>query len=161
MGEAADAYLVPTIITYEMIAAHGTGDGVSEDNLRKIKRGLAGAHDALGLAFEKGLRIASGSDLLGRMQPHKGREIALQARVMGAMNAIIAATRTNAALMRIEKEVGTLEEGKRADLIALDADPLQDPAIFADTNHVRMVMRGGNVVKDLDAPTLPSPRGGG
>jgi imidazolonepropionase-like amidohydrolase len=77
------------------------------------------------------------------------------------MNAIIAATRTNAALLRIEKETGTVEEGKRADLILLDADPLTDPAIFADPAHVRMVLLAGEVVKDLDAPTLPSPRGEG
>ncbi len=149
MGEVADAYLVPTIITYEMIAAHGTGDGVSEDNLRKIKRGLDGAYDALGLAFEKGLRIASGSDLLGSMQSHKGREIALQARVMGAMNAIIAATRTNAELMRLEREVGTVEEGKRADLILMAADPLQDPEVFADPNNVQLVVQNGAIMKDL------------
>jgi imidazolonepropionase-like amidohydrolase len=151
MGAAADAYLVPTVITYEMIAAHGTGDGVSEDNLRKIKRGLDGAYDALGLAFEKGLRIASGSDLLGSMQPHKGREIALQARVMGAMNAIIAATRINAELMRMEREVGTVEEGKRADLIVVAGDPLQNPEVFADPNNVQLVMQNGVIVKDLEA----------
>jgi imidazolonepropionase-like amidohydrolase len=64
--------------------------------------------------------------------------------------------------MRIEKEAGTIEEGKRADLIVLDADPLSDPAIFADPAHVRMVVLEGEVVKDLDvvAPTLPSARGG-
>jgi len=131
--------------------------------VRKIRQGLTGAYDALGLAYEKGLRIGSGSDVLADMQGEKGKEIACQARVMGAMNAIIAATRTNAALMRIEKETGTIEEGKRADLIVLDADPLSDPAIFADPAHVRMVMLGGDVVKDLDvaAPTLPSPGGGG
>jgi imidazolonepropionase-like amidohydrolase len=87
------------------------------------------------------------------MQGEKGKEIACQARVMGAMNAIIAATRTNAALMRIEKDVGTIEEGKRADLIVLDTDPLKDPGIFADPEHVRMVVLGGEVVKDLDAPS--------
>jgi imidazolonepropionase-like amidohydrolase len=70
---------------------------------------------------------------------------------MGAMNAIIAATRTNAALMRIEKDAGTVEEGKRADLIVLDADPLSDPGIFADPTQIRMVVLGGDVVKDLDA----------
>ena len=153
MGEAADTYLVPTIITYEMIAAHGIGDGVSEDNLRKIKRGLAGAHDALGLAFEKGLRIASGSDLLGSMQPHKGREIGLQARTMGAMNAIIAATRTNAELMRIDQEVGTVEEGKRADLILVAEDPVRDPEIFADAANIQLVIQNGSVVKDLEGLT--------
>jgi imidazolonepropionase-like amidohydrolase len=88
--------------------------------------------------------------VLAEMQGEKGKEIACQARVMGAMNAILAATRTNAALMRIDKEAGTVEEGKRADLIVLDGDPLADPAIFADPNRVRMVVLAGEVVKDLD-----------
>jgi imidazolonepropionase-like amidohydrolase len=145
-----DVFLVPTIITYERLSAREPGDGWTPDMARKIRQGLTGAYDSLGLAYEKGLRIGSGSDVLAEMQGEKGKEIACQARVMGAMNAIIAATRTNAALMRIEKEVGTIEEGKRADLIVLDADPLQDPGIFADANHVRMVVRGGDVVKNLD-----------
>jgi imidazolonepropionase-like amidohydrolase len=150
MLAANDVFLVPTIITYELLSAREPGDGWTPDMARKIRQGLTGAYDSLGLAYEKGLRIGSGSDVLADMQGEKGKEIACQGRVMGAMNAIIAATRTNAALMRIEKEVGTVEEGKRADLIVLDADPLGDPGIFAEPDHVRMVMRGGDVVKDLD-----------
>ena len=150
MLAAQDVFLVPTIITYELLSAREPGDGWTKDMARKIRQGLTGAYDSLGLAYEKGLRIGSGSDVLADMQGEKGKEIACQARVMGAMNAIIAATRTNAALLRIEKEVGTIEEGKRADLIVLDADPLAEPGVFADANHVRMVMRGGDVVKDLD-----------
>jgi imidazolonepropionase-like amidohydrolase len=102
------------------------------------------------LAYEKGLRIGSGSDVLAEMQGEKGKEIACQARVMGAMNAIIAATRINAALVRMQDEIGTLETGKRADLIVLDSDPLGDPGIFGEPDHVRLVMLGGEVVKDLD-----------
>jgi imidazolonepropionase-like amidohydrolase len=146
-----DVFLVPTIITYELLAGREAGDGWTADMVRKIRQGLTGAYDALGLAFEKGLRIGSGSDVLAEMQGDKGKEIACQARVMGAMNAIIAATRTNAALMRVEGEVGTVEEGKRADLILLDGDPLADPSIFAESDHVRLVVLGGAIVKDLDA----------
>ena len=149
MLAADDVFLVPTVITYELLARREAGDGWTPDMVRKIRQGLTGAYDSLGLAYEKGLRIGSGSDVLAEMQGDKGKEIACQARVMGAMNAIIAATRTNAALMRIDKDVGTIEEGKRADLIVLDADPLADPAIFGDPEHVRMVVLGGEVVKDL------------
>ena len=150
MLAADDVFLVPTVITYELLSAREAGDGWTPDMVRKIRQGLTGAYDSLGLAYEKGLRIGSGSDVLAEMQGEKGKEIACQARVMGAMNAIIAATRTNAALMRIEKEAGTIEEGKRADLIVLDADPLADPAVFAGPEHVRMVVLGGGVVKNLD-----------
>jgi len=150
MLAADDVYLVPTIITYELLSAREAGDGWTPNMVRKIRQGLTGAYDSLGLAYEKGLRIGSGSDVLADMQGEKGKEIACQARVMGAMRAILAATRTNAELMRIEKEAGTVEEGKRADLIVLDADPLADPAIFADPEHVRMVVLGGQIVKDLD-----------
>lgn len=146
----SDVYLVPTVIAYELLSRLEPGDGWTADNVRKIRQGLTGAYDSLELAYEKGLRIGSGSDVLADMQREKGKEIACQARVMGAMNAIIAATRTNAALMRIEKEVGTIEEGKQADLIILDADPLADPEIFADPSHVRLVVQRGEIVKDLD-----------
>jgi imidazolonepropionase-like amidohydrolase len=150
MLRKSDTFLVPTVITYELMSRLEPGDGWTADMARKIRQGLTGAYDALGLAYEKGLRIGSGSDVLAEMQGEKGKEIACQARVMGAMNAIIAATKTNAALMRIEKEAGTLEEGKRADLIVLDADPLADPTVFADPAHIRMVVLAGDVVKDLD-----------
>lgn len=150
-----DVYLVPTVITYELLSRFEATDGWTADNVRKIRQGLTGAYDSLGLAYEKGLKIGSGSDVLAEMQGDKGKEIACQARVMGAMNAIIAATRTNAELLRMDKELGTIEEGRRADLIVLDEDPLKDPAIFADPEHVRMVVLDGEIVKDLDAPTLP------
>jgi imidazolonepropionase-like amidohydrolase len=150
MLAADDVFLVPTVITYELLARREAGDGWTPDMVRKIRQGLTGAYDSLGLAYEKGLRIGSGSDVLAEMQGEKGKEIACQARVMGAMNAIVAATRTNAKLLRIEKEVGTIEEGMRADLIVLDADPLEDPGIFAEPAHVRIVVLGGQVVKDLN-----------
>src|SRR3989441_10613519 len=113
MLAADDVFLVPTVITYELLARREAGDGWTPDMVRKIRQGLTGAYDSLGLAYEKGLRIGSGSDVLAEMQGDKGKEIACQARVMRPMNAIIAATRPNAALMRGEKGAGTVEAGKR------------------------------------------------
>jgi len=158
MLAAGDVYLVPTIITYELLSVREAEGGWTPDMVRKIRQGLTGAYDALGLAFEKGLRIGSGSDVLADMQGQKGKEIACQARVMGAMNAIISATRTNAQLMRIEAEVGTLESGKRADLILLDRDPLQDAGVFGEPDRVRLVMTGGNIAKNLDSASVAAAR---
>lgn len=157
MLAADDIYLVPTVITYEVLAKLEVSPNWSEVNQRKIRQALQGAYRSLEMAYEKGIRIASGSDVLAEHQPHKAREIACQAQVMGAMNALIAATRTNAQLMRIEREVGTVETGKRADLIVVDGDPLANPEVLADPAHVRMVVKAGAVVKNLDAQRQPEP----
>ena len=89
------------------------------------------------------MRIGSGSDLLGPMRRHQGQEIALQAQALGAAGAIVAATRTNAELLGIDAETGTIEAGKAADLIAVAGDPLDDPGLLADPGRLRLVMRAG------------------
>jgi imidazolonepropionase-like amidohydrolase len=150
MLAADDVFLVPTIITYETMARHEIGAGWTDVNRRKIKQGLDFAYQALELAYEKGLRIASGSDVLAEYQSHKGREIACQARVMGAMGALISATRTNAELLRMSDRIGTLEEGKLADMILLSGDPLKEPELLADSSKVQLVVLEGKVVKDLE-----------
>ncbi len=149
-----DVFLVPTIITYELLSRREAGNGWTEANVRKIRQALTGAYDSLGLAYEKGLRIGSGSDVLAGMHQDRGREVACHARVMGAIAAIIASTRTNAELMRLDGEIGTVEEGKRADLIVLNGDPLADPSLFGNAQNVRMVVQDGRVVKDADDPLV-------
>jgi imidazolonepropionase-like amidohydrolase len=66
------------------------------------------------------------------------------------MEAIVSATRTNAELFGMEDEIGTVEEGKRADLVLFDRDPLADAEVLADAERVRLVVKGGVVVKDMD-----------
>jgi imidazolonepropionase-like amidohydrolase len=44
-----------------------------------------------------------------------------------------------------------VEEGKQADLVIVDGDPLADIAVLADAERIRTVVKAGEVVKDLDA----------
>ena len=60
------------------------------------------------------------------------------------MQALFAVTRDSAALLGLADEIGTLEAGKCADIICVDGDPLED---ISALSRVRMVMRGGCVVK--------------
>jgi imidazolonepropionase-like amidohydrolase len=64
------------------------------------------------------------------------------------MEAIVAATSTNAKILRRD-DIGTIAPGKRADLIAIDGDPLSDPKLFDDPARVVLVMQNGAVVKDI------------
>jgi len=141
-------YLVPTMATYVMISKLGKSLGLSADFVRKINQALDRAEQSVALAMEAGVKIGSGSDLLGPMQVHKGLELELQSRVMGPMGALVAATRTNAEIIRREKDLGTLEADKLADLILVKGDPLKDMALFQNyEENITLIMQGGNIHK--------------
>lgn len=142
------AYLVPTITTHELLARDGLEMGLTPRQVDKIKAALAGAYESLKLAHDLGVRIASGSDVLGMHQPEKARELGYKARVLTPMEAIVSATRTNAEMLRIADSVGTIEAGKLADLLVVDGDPLQDIGVLSDRTALRRVVQSGRVVSE-------------
>ncbi len=143
----ADAFFVPTLTTYELIAKFGPAQGIPASMLAKIEKARARGLESLKVASEAGLAIASGSDVLASMQPFKALELGLKASVLGPRAAILSATRTNAALFGLADEIGTIEIGKRADLIVVDGQPLDDITVLQDARNVRVVMRDGRVYK--------------
>jgi imidazolonepropionase-like amidohydrolase len=79
----------------------------------------------------------------------------MQQAGMSAMDAIVAATGNAARALGWEAWMGTLEPGKVADLIVLDANPLEDLHVLADKQHLQFVMKDGMVVAchaDHDLP---------
>jgi imidazolonepropionase-like amidohydrolase len=146
----AGAYLVPTMVTYEMIAKLGSSFGVPENNIRKINQAREKAMAALEIAFRAGVSIGSGSDLLGPMQIYKGKELELQAQVMGPMGALLATTKTNSEIIRQENNLGTIEAGKLADLILIKGDPLKDISVIKDYgSNILLIIQGGRIYKNI------------
>jgi imidazolonepropionase-like amidohydrolase len=143
----AGAFFVPTLTTYELISAFGESQGVPANMLAKINKAKAGGQRSLEVARSAGLKICSGSDVLASMQPFKAMELALKAPVLGAHEAILSATRNNAELFGLADQIGTVEEGKLADLIAVDGMPLDDVVLLQDAARVHLVMRDGRVYK--------------
>jgi imidazolonepropionase-like amidohydrolase len=146
----AGAFLVPTLITYDVLAAAGPSLGFSSFQQEKLAKVHKAGEEAVRIARAAGVRIGSGSDLLGAAMNMKARELVLKSRILSPMEAIVSATRTNAELFGMAGEIGTVEVGKRADLVVFDRDPLADPEVLADADRVRLVMKDGIVVKDLD-----------
>ncbi|MEO6198192.1 MAG: amidohydrolase family protein, partial [Dehalococcoidia bacterium] len=146
----AGAFLVPTLITYDVLAMAGPSLGFSKFQEEKLATVHKAGEEAVRIAKAAGVRIGSGSDLLGAAMNLKARELVLKARILSPMEAIVSATRTNAELFGMADEIGTVEPGKRADLAAFDRDPLADPEVLADAERVRLVVKDGVIVKDLD-----------
>ena len=142
------AYLVPTLVTYEALSEEGRDYGVPGDVIRKIDEARALGIRALRFAYEAGVRIASGSDLLGPLQDRKARELAIKTEVMSPMESLVSATRTNAELFGMEDEIGTVEEGKLADLLVVEGNPLEDMAVLQKKGNLKLIMKGGKIVKD-------------
>jgi imidazolonepropionase-like amidohydrolase len=146
----AKAFLVPTLVTYEMISRMGKSMGIPENNVRKINEARDRGLEAVAIAKKLGVKIASGSDLLGPMQRYKGMELELKARVLGPMGAIVATTKTNAELLKKEKDLGTIEPGKLADFILVQGDPLKDITLIQQYQEkISLIIQGGRVYKNI------------
>jgi imidazolonepropionase-like amidohydrolase len=98
-------------------------------------------------ALHAGVRVAMGSDAVYTMFGQNTRELAALVKAgMTPAQALAAATTTGAALLGMEKTLGTIAPGYYADITAVEGDPLS--SVNAIIDHVRWVMKNGEVVVD-------------
>lgn len=139
-------YYVPTILAGEFVAEKAKIDGYFPPLVRpkaaaigpQIKRTFAKAYKA-------GVKIAFGTDSGVSAHGDNGQEFALMvAQGMPAMEAIQSATMATADLLGVSEDLGAVEVGKLADIVAVKADPIADITALED---VVFVMKAGAVYK--------------
>jgi imidazolonepropionase-like amidohydrolase len=100
-------------------------------------------------AATKGLRIMVGSGADGGTLPHGIQALEFEALVkqarMAPATVIRSGTMVNAEMMGLQDQIGSIEKGKFADLIAVSGDPLAD---ISELQRVRFVMKGGKIVRN-------------
>ena len=102
--------------------------------------------EAFGKAVRKGVKISYGTDAGGyAWTESQARELSYMVRYgMTPMQAIQSATSVAAALLDQQENLGSLEPGRFADVVAVAGDPLRD---IAELERVRFVMKSGEIVK--------------
>lgn len=118
-------------------------------NYEKKMRWIAIAREHIPAAIEAGVRVALGTDC--GVADH-GQNLTELARLvefgMTPMDAILAGTRNAAELLGLSGQIGSLQPGKRADVVVADGNPLADISALADPERVIMVLKDGVVHKD-------------
>jgi imidazolonepropionase-like amidohydrolase len=142
-----DITLVPTFSVYEFHATQGTPHG------RQRSADLREHHVAsMRMALDAGVRVAAGTDAGGWLHGNNAQEIVCLVKAgMTPAQAIQSATGRAAECLGIESEIGTVEKGKRADIILVAGNPLSDVSILERGESVRLVMKDGLVYKDCRA----------
>ncbi len=138
-------FLVPTFEVYEY---HST---VSAPHMQVRAKDLLEIHqESMHQALAAGVKVVAGTDAGGFVHGDNAREVELMvARGMSPMQAIQAATSWAAECVGLDREIGTIEQGKLADLLVLDGDPLSDISVVRDQDKMMLVMKGGEAFIDL------------
>jgi imidazolonepropionase-like amidohydrolase len=139
-------YLIPTFtvgLYFQEKLADSKALSKAVELGKKTKEGM---YTNMRLAFKKGVKFGLGTDYVGWPATYSAREFGEYVQLgMTPMQAILCATKTNAEILKKETEIGSVEVGKMADIIAVKGDPLKD---ISELQKVKFVMIGGKVVKN-------------
>jgi len=140
--QSKGTWLVPTLYTFQHGVEVGTSLGADAVTLEKGKKVLGYQQAAFTLALKHHLKIAYGVD---DDPDYVSKEFgALVRGGMQPLEAIQAATVRGSELLGLSDQIGTLDAGKYADVVAVSGDPLAD---IQAMDNVVFVMKGGVVFK--------------
>jgi imidazolonepropionase-like amidohydrolase len=138
-------YLVPTLLAGFTVESLATAKKLPPAIAAKALAIAPRIHQSFKLALDGGVKIALGTDAGVMQHGTNAREFALMVKYgMTPMQAIQAGTLSAATLLGRDADVGSLQRGKLADLVAVKGDPLKDITVL---QHVDFVMKGGAVFK--------------
>lgn len=139
-------YLIPTMMVHVYFEQPTNDNIVLTKAMEIAKKTNQQVYQNIKLAFKKGVKFGMGTDDFGWPAEYSAKEFEEYLKIgMTPMQAILCATKVNAEILRKEKEIGSVEAGKLADIIAVKGDPLKD---ISELQRVKFVMIGGKIIKN-------------
>jgi len=139
-------WLVPTLLAGFTVESLATAGRLPPPIAAKALAIAPRVRNSFKMAVDAGVKIALGTDAGVMRHGTNAREFGLMVRYGGTspMQAIVAGTSSAATLLGLERDIGSIAVGKRADIVAVRGDPLQNIQVL---EHVDFVMKDGKVFK--------------
>jgi imidazolonepropionase-like amidohydrolase len=143
-------FYVPTLSFLQVI--WDTDDEKRMEYLRikkeDAKRYLENHIESFRRAHQNGVRIALGSDVY-RVLRQGDNAYELESMLKAGMpevEVLVSATKTASEALGIDQLVGSVEEGKLADLLVVDPSPLTNISILRNRNHLKLIIKNGEII---------------
>ncbi len=143
-----NAFMVPTLITYEALANEGATLGLPAESVAKIEGVRGAGKKALEILAKAGVKMGLGSDLLGAMHRHESEELKLRADILGNGMVLQQATLVGAEIIGMTDQLGIIKAGAIADLLLVDGNPLTDiSCLLGQGDQIRVIIKDGKTYK--------------
>ena len=150
-----DCYLVPTLAIMHASKLYFQGkEGVLPYLKEKTEKSYEAHYRSLEMARKAHITVGVGCDFLGDAAfgcPYSEATLELERLCVAGytpMEVITMATKVNARLLQMEDQLGTLESGRLSEVLLVDGKPDEDIRVLRRSDHVKLVIQDGRIVKN-------------
>ena len=145
-----DVTLVPTLLVHQYLYDNGfpSWDNYADEKLEKLKEIVKVHKENIKIAYEHDVNIVMGTDSGVIPHGHNLKELINLVDIGMTPKQAIASGTTKAAEFIGRDDIGSIFEGKCADMIFVEKNPLIDIEILADSDNIVAVIQDGKEVKN-------------
>lgn len=137
----------PTLVTYKGMSEPPFDSFLDDFSQAKNRQVLASGLKALKTLHDAGITICYGSDLLAGMHPLQNQEFSIRSGALSALDILRSATSNAAKYVGMEGRLGIIDQGAIADLLVLEANPLEDITVLDRVDEfLAAILKDGHVV---------------
>jgi imidazolonepropionase-like amidohydrolase len=151
MMKEKGTWLVPTLTSISSVLKDPDYlEKLPKEMIRQTEEIVEEHRDSIERAYKAGVRIAMGTDSGVMDHGQNLRELESMCNIgMTPMESIMASTKDAAECLEWDKDLGTLEPGKLADIVITSINPLEDIRSLQSRDNITLVMKNGRVMKDI------------